>query len=57
MEKIIIRLYRDGYLGETIAQAIGEDRTYVEFVLDTYFGQVRHGNSTYGPALAIGESD
>ena len=57
IEKIIIRLYRDGYIGETIARAVGEDRSYVEFVLDSYFGRGRSESSTRGPAIAIGAND
>ena len=41
LEKTIVRLYRDGYEENTIAHAIGEDRSYVSYVLDCYFGWTR----------------
>lgn len=57
IEKTIIRLYRDGYVVETIAQAIGEDRSYVGFVLDSYFGQVRAETPTQGQASVSGQPE
>ena len=41
LEKTIVRLYRDGYPAQTIAHAIGEDKSYVGYVLDCYFGWTR----------------
>jgi hypothetical protein len=41
LEKTIIRLYREGYAATTIARAVGEDRTYVGYILDCYFGWTR----------------
>lgn len=56
IEKTIIRLFRDGYLAEAIARAIGEDRSYVEFVLASYFGQAIREELTDGSATAVGGS-
>ena len=51
IEKTIIRLYQNGYLVETIARALREDRSYVEYVLDSYFGWPRP--ERWGPGLAV----
>ena len=41
LEKTLIRLYRHGYDVETIAQSLGEDKCYVGYILDCYFGWTR----------------
>jgi hypothetical protein len=41
LEKTIIRLYREGYATNSIVRATGEDRSYVGYVLDCYFGWTR----------------
>ena len=43
VEKTIVRLYQNGYLVGTIARALGEDRSYVEYVLNCYVGEPRPG--------------
>jgi hypothetical protein len=45
IEKTIIKLHRDGFVAEAIAQAIGEDRSYVGFVIESYMGRASHHSS------------
>ena len=53
LEKTIIRLYREGYAENNIAHAIGEDRTYVGYVLDCYFGWTRPAQMNHELAAAV----
>jgi hypothetical protein len=54
IDKTIIRLYRDGYMAEAIARAIGEDRSYVECILVDYLGQAMGEMAIRGSAPAVG---
>ena len=53
LEKNIIRLYREGYPATNIARAVGEDRSYVGFVLDCYFGWTRPETVSRDLATAV----
>ena len=57
IEKIIIRLYRNGYLVDAIARATGEEISYVGFVVDSYLGQARPEGLSYRLAPVIGAND
>lgn len=37
-ERSIIRLHQKGYMVDSIAKALGEDKSYVGYVLHSYFG-------------------
>ena len=53
IEKTIIKLYRDGFVAEAIAQATGEDRSYVGFVIESYLGRAGHDRPALGTAAAV----
>ena len=53
LEKTIIRLYREGYATNNIARAVGEDRTYVGYILDCYFGWTRPEQMSRELAAAV----
>ena len=55
--KTILRLYRSGYVTEAIARATGEDRTYVDYVVDSYFGRTRPAIMNYEAGAAANSSD
>lgn len=57
LEKTIIRLYRNGYVAEAIAQATGEDRTYVDYIVDSYFGRTRPEFVRHEVVAAANSSD
>ena len=57
IEKTIVRLYQHGYVVATIARALGEDRSYVEYVLDSYFGWPRPERWSHAPAVPVGPGD
>jgi hypothetical protein len=41
-ERSIIRLHQKGYLVDSIARALGEEKSYVGYVLQNYFGYARY---------------
>ena len=41
-ERSIIRLHQKGYMVESIANALGEEKSYVGYVLQNYFGYARY---------------
>ena len=57
LEKTIIRLYRNGYITAAIARATGEDKTYVDYIVDTYFGRARLDVAGHEAGAAINLGD
>ena len=38
IDRSIIRLHQKGYMVDSIAKALGEEKSYVGYVLQSYFG-------------------
>ena len=52
-ERSIMRLHQKGYMVDSIARTLGEDASYVAYVLQSYFGYARSEvlNSRIAPVV------